>query len=530
MDLLDYRVALRYYRHLLEKEPGREGLRTESALALIQLGEYREAEPLLKEESRLFPRSRKPLVLLAFLHLQEGDCARMEDVVARYDGLLQGEFRRDGLNKAADGPGRRMARARSKMEPNLGLPYFALGYCLKRARRFERARAEFERASGMGYDATACRIQLADMALEERDWQGALSLLEDAGAEGAAEFAFLRGCAYEGLGMAEDAIGAFRTACELKPHWAEALENLAGLMTARGETSEAAALLRRVQALAPGTEGVPRDLGRLGSPRRFVDRLSPSLRDPLRSGKETVIREADARFMESIQKGALNEAAEYLGGFLRLHEGDASLTFKLANLLNELGRREDALDQAERVLALERDHKGAWDLRGDILFRIGDFAHALRPYEEVLRLAPGDAMAHYNLGCTQAAMGAEKEAEASWRKVLQLNKPHLREKSDRDGAGDILRYDVNVFANPPAFHARLALGRLYARQGLAARAAEELGEAIRLVPGDPDAYFDLGAACLKLGDGTKAASCFKTYLALGGKREQEARAFLRELE
>lgn len=538
MDLMDYPMAVQYYRHLIDEHPGQRGLRTRLAFGLIQLGEHKKAEPLLLEESRLFPRDRESVALLAYLYyLQDDDCAGIKSVRLQYDAFVQNEFHKAGLEEAtgkADRGGlqERLVRSLLKKEPNFGLPFYVLGYCLKRARQFEQAREEFQHASEMGYDAMACRLQMVDVVLEAGDWQGALTLLRDSekAIAGKPEFAFLEGCAYNGLGNDEEAIRAFRTVCELKPQWAEALKNLARLYSSRGETSEAEAFLERVRALSPGQKDVLKDIDHPELTRAFIDELKPALRDSFRSGKEAVIRDADARFLGLMQKGSLNEAADYLSRFLSLHDRDAGLSFKLANLLNELGRCEESLNLAARVLELERDHKGAWDLRGDILFRIGDYVHSVQAYQEVVRISPDDAMGHYNLGCAQDAVGDSKQAEVHWRKVLQLEKPRPRDEGVKEGSEDTLRYSVDVYAKPPSFHARLALGRLYSREGLTAQAIQELEEAVKLVPNEPDAYFDMGEAYMKMQERQKAAACFKKYLSLGGKREQEVRAFLRILE
>ncbi len=529
-------MAIQYYRHILDKDPGQRGLRAPMAFALTQLGEIGKAEQLLREECRRFPRDREPLVLLSYLYYRDGDCARLKDAVAAYDKLIQQEFQKAGLEKTADDAERkallkRMARSRLKKEPNLGLPYYALGYCLKRSGQFEQAGKGFEQASAMGYDAAACLLQLVDIALEAGDGKGTLSLLRNAGGTLPAtpESAFLEGVARRSLGDDEEAIRAFRLACDLKPHWSEALKNLARLQISRGETTETASLLARARALSPGNKDVLKDIEGSELTREFIDDLRPAWRDSFRGGKDSVIRETDARFLGLIQKGSLNEAADYLSRFLALHEREAVLSFKLANLLNELGRYEESSDLALKVIELENDHKAAWDLRGDILFRIGDFSHSIQAYREVVRIAPDDAMGHYNLGCAQDAAGDAKQAEVNWRRVLELEEPRMREAGIKEAAEGTLRYSVDVFARPPSFHAHLALGRLYVREGSTAQAIQELGEAIRLVPSDPDAYFDIGKAYMGIPDKGKAAASFTKYLALGGKKEQEARASLATL-
>jgi tetratricopeptide (TPR) repeat protein len=234
--------------------------------------------------------------------------------------------------------------------------------------------------------------------------------------------------------------------------------------------------------------------------------------------EDSVIRETDARFLGLIQKGSLNEAADYLSRFLALHEREAVLSFKLANLLNELGRYEESSDLALKVIELEHDHKAAWDLRGDILFRIGDFSHSIQAYQEVVRIAPDDAMGHYNLGCAQDAAGDPKQAEVNWKRVLELENPRMKEAGIKESAEGTLRYSVDVFARPPSFHAHLALGRLYVREGSTAQYPDSGSDPAR--PGRPRC---ISISARLTGDPDKKQPPAQKNLALGGEDRKPER-------
>lgn len=537
MDLMDYPMAIQYYRHMIDKHPGQKGLRTQLGFGLIQLGEHEKAKAQLLEESRLFPQDREPLILLCYLFYLDKECNEVKNVSFRYSELIQNEFRRAGLDKITGTANRQGLRERIihswlKKEPNLGLPFYILGQCLKQASLYEQARAEFSRASEMGYNPLSCQIQLADLDLEARDWQGALARIHDADRTivDKPELAFLEGYAYYGQGNTEEAIRFFQRACDLKPYWSEALKNLAKLHLIRKESSKAMELLNRVKALAPGDTAVLQDPSDPGLTRTFIKALKPAYRYTFQSDRASIISEVDSHFLSYLHDGFLDKAVNYLDRFLELYDRDASLNFKLANLLNEQKRYEESLNFASRVLELDREYKAAHDLIGNVLFTIGDFLHSVQAYQEVVRIAPNDAKAYYNLGCAHNALGESKQAEVHWRKVLQLDRPLSREESRKEGSEDTLQYSVNVYERPPAFYARLALGRLYSQKGLTALAIEEFGEAAKLVPNEPDTYYEMGEAYMRIQEREKAVACFKKYLALGGKREPEVRAFLRILE
>jgi tetratricopeptide (TPR) repeat protein len=536
MDLMDYPMAGRYYRYLIEQHPGQIGLRVQLAFAMIQIGELDEAKAQLLEESRLFPRELESQALLSHVLFKEDDLEEARNACLRYGDLVESELRRAGLDKASVPAERQTLRERiirswQRTHPNLGLPYYILGHCLKRSGHPEQATAGFLSAAEMGYDPLSCRVQLIDIDLEAQRWQDALDRIHETTLplRERPEFAFLEGHAFYGIGNGEEAVRSIRKACDLRPYWVEALTALARLQFTQKESAEAAELLERAKALAPNDRGPAKGHEGPALTRTFIENLKPAWRYVFHNDKAYIIPEIDARFLSGLRQGSLDEAVDFLRRFLALYDEDGNLNFKLATLLNEREKYEESLKYAFRAIELDRDYKNAHDLAGDVLFAIGDYVHSVEAYQNVIRIAPDDAMAHYNLGCAHNALGETTQAEVHWRKVLQLDTRAPRMGDEVEKPGDPLQYSLVVHVRPPAFHARLALGRLYIRKGLTHQALEELGQASVLVPSEPDTYFELAHAFIMLGDREKAAANLRKYISLGGKKESEARVLLETL-
>ena len=118
----------------------------------------------------------------------------------------------------------------------------------------------------------------------------------------------------------------------------------------------------------------------------------------------------------------------------------------------------------------------------------GDYAEAIRVYEEALKLQPGDAAVENALGGALLANGQLREAI-----------PHLR---------------AAVRARPDYFDAHYNLGNALASAEDYAGAAAEFGEAVRLNPADAGAHTNFGSALALTGKVEEARQEFQKALQL----------------
>src|SRR5690242_12465189 len=83
------------------------------------------------------------------------------------------------------------------------------------------------------------------------------------------------------------------------------------------------------------------------------------------------------------QLGRLDEAQAQIGAALKLNPRDAGAWANQGNVLNLLGRGEEAVAAYDRALALQPD-AGTWNNRGNALQGLNRRAEALASFEQAL--------------------------------------------------------------------------------------------------------------------------------------------------
>jgi Tfp pilus assembly protein PilF len=135
-------------------------------------------------------------------------------------------------------------------------------------------------------------------------------------------------------------------------------------------------------------------------------------------------RSADDWFEEGLaheQAGELAEAVEAYRMALRQGGPDAATSFNLANVLNALGRKEQAVERLHQVIEMEPHRAEAWTNLGVILHDVGRREEALAALEQAVLLDPQDASAHYNLADALEDVNRGAEAIEHWKAYLRLD-------------------------------------------------------------------------------------------------------------
>jgi tetratricopeptide (TPR) repeat protein len=86
---------------------------------------------------------------------------------------------------------------------------------------------------------------------------------------------------------------------------------------------------------------------------------------------------------------------------------------------HDQGQLEFDIEFFDRVLRRHPDYLDVLRCQGQLLSRKGQHARALQIDRRLVQLVPGDAVAHYNLGCSLALSGDVKEAIQSLRQALR---------------------------------------------------------------------------------------------------------------
>ncbi len=120
-------------------------------------------------------------------------------------------------------------------------------------------------------------------------------------------------------------------------------------------------------------------------------------------------------------------AAEHLEEQVRKNPNDPELRVAVAQAYFQLGRLEDAAEQAEQALKLDPQHRGALFLLGVTYTRLGENEKALEVldrFEEASQGVPVDAMleaGRYYAGLVRYRMGRYEEAIEKFQAALKIN-------------------------------------------------------------------------------------------------------------
>jgi predicted O-linked N-acetylglucosamine transferase (SPINDLY family) len=259
------------------------------------------------------------------------------------------------------------------------------------------------------------------------------------------------------------------------------------------------------------------DLNKPGVSRKRKTNVQVTFQEALGHYQAGDLRRAERLFKEIIKAGPKNFEAHYY----------------LANILQDLGRDEEAVQSYQRAMEINPDFPGTYYNMGSILMEKGDNDEALSCFEKALELDPAcadiynsigviyqskgklddaiayyqraldadpkSAMAYYNLGNVLFRMESFDEAITCYQKALQLDPNYakaycnlgltLQEKGEFDEA--IERYQTALRLNPKLSDAPNNLGRVFQAKGRLDSAEVYYRRAIELRPDDPVPYHNL---------------------------------------
>ena len=175
--------------------------------------------------------------------------------------------------------------------------------------------------------------------------------------------------------------------------------------------------------------------------------------------------------------------------------------------------------------------------------RAGDHDTAIARFTEAAKASPDCSDCYYNLGVSQMQKKDEKQAEESWKKVLEL-------KPDNTAAMNAL---ATLYNNQKRFDEAAAMsakagsaggagggsadatynqGIILWNQGKIAEAKTKFEDAIKADPNFADAHYQLGMALLNEGKMPEAVAAFESYLKLAptGQFATQAKTMVAQLK
>lgn len=220
------------------------------------------------------------------------------------------------------------------------------------------------------------------------------------------------------------------------------------------------------------------------------------------------------------QAGNLDVAESVYRQILGFQPDNPETLHLLGVVALQRGRREEAVTLIGRAVKVKPGFADAHSNLGNALRELGRLAEAEQSYRKAIALNSRFAMAHYNLGNVLAAGRRFEEAAKSFSAAL-ASSPNLLEA--RINLGTALRelgrleeseqcYRKAIAIRPDSAVARFNLGNTLLERGNAAEAAECYREALGLDPGYTGARLNLGGALRDLGMPAEAADCYRKAL------------------
>lgn len=275
---------------------------------------------------------------------------------------------------------------------------------------------------------------------------------------------------------------------------AAALDAAARLYSQLGDDVSAAVCLEQALGSDPEAEASYETLEALLVEREDFERLARVLTQRARSGSKTARRDRLLRLATLLhdRQGRGAEAVEPLRAAVDLDPTHVPALVRLGELLGELRRPAEAIDEFRRVIAASHDEaplRAAWLRIGELADReLGDLAQAAGAYRNALLVAPDDM---------EALRGLADVAQRS---------------RDHEGAAGALRRLAAVEPRPAArVEHWLALADLLLADPAAA--ADAVEQALEVNPTHGAALDRFDALCGELEEPMRLAAALDRYLA-----------------
>lgn len=128
------------------------------------------------------------------------------------------------------------------------------------------------------------------------------------------------------------------------------------------------------------------------------------------------------------REGGMRRAIDEYVKAIDIHKNDYDSYYKIAELLNGLTQKEQAVTMLNNLLRIKPDYYKASNLLGDLLIEEKKYKEAANIYLDALKYRPADYEIYYNLGIAYTMLNDFPSAEEAYKKAAQIN--HLKYNTD----------------------------------------------------------------------------------------------------
>jgi tetratricopeptide (TPR) repeat protein len=236
-----------------------------------------------------------------------------------------------------------------------------------------------------------------------------------------------------------------------------------------------------------------------------------------------------------------DDAFTILSLYLKQHPGSARAHYQLALQYQRNDAHKRTWEEAAQAAKCDAQYLDAWRLAGEEAMAWGQFAEAEKALQQAVALAPQDWRSQMDLGTVQAEQKQNATALAAFHAAARLAPSQplaqlclgraLLESAHTPAEMHAARIPLQqaIILRPTLAPAHLLLGQSYATQERWSEAAQELREAERLDPNDPETAFSLAGVYRRTGDAPGADREASRHQALKAFIEQK-RALISRIE
>ncbi|HEX4769660.1 MAG TPA: tetratricopeptide repeat protein [Bryobacteraceae bacterium] len=418
----------------------------EGAIAALQRGDTASAERLLRETLKEHP--------------QEADAAGLLAVVL------------DQQNRAPEAtPYYQQALASGPVGSGLLNNY---GNHLLLTNQPRQARLQFQKAIAIDPENANARIQLARLALEDKQPSEAATRLNELppALRDRNDVALLRMRTEYGLGHTDAAADLLQHLLSNAQNDPAALISIGEALSATGRYDEAASVFDAALQIAPNRVDAIYDAGLAAS------------------------RAGDFARAEGLLKRALE---------LQPNNPDAS--YDLAVVQVKLGHPDEAVATAAHAAQINPAHRELQSLLARITARLGYFADSAQAWQRYLKLVPGDTSAQREYAFVQTALPERADAGLAGLQAYVRAHPNdpighyelgtVQTTTEPEAA--LKQFSAAIAIKPDLAAVRFARGVLEYRQGRTSAALDDFAAAMKQAPENPAILDHLGQAQLSLG-------------------------------
>lgn len=217
------------------------------------------------------------------------------------------------------------------------------------------------------------------------------------------------------------------------------------------------------------------------------------------------------------KEGGMRKAIDEYVKLVDIRRNDDKSYFKIADLLNELGQKNEAIQMLENLMKNKPDSYEGSILLGELLCEQERFKEAERVYQEALKFRPTDFDLYYNLGIVYTCLSEFQMAKEVYEKAAQINHRaygahyNLGQIALIQGDLEIAeKYFVNSLYGDLEAKAYYQLAKIYILKGDKAMAINFLNKSI-----------EMDANLLEMANQEKVFAGIKEHITVSVKMENE---------